>query len=115
MEIFLPYDKSCLNGNSYIQADRYEQLFGPLILKWNDEVRSVGGYLQGWNVEIDVELLNKVLLSLLLQTRSLVVEGVQVGFNPFDGGDWADRLFANNGDLTIHIKILELITKEKAL
>ena len=35
----------------------------------------------------------------LRATRAIVVEGALVGFNPHDG-DWADRLFKNQGAIT---------------
>jgi hypothetical protein len=30
--------------------------------------------------------------------RGIIVEGAAVGFNPLDGGDWADRLFRSQAD-----------------
>jgi hypothetical protein len=39
----------------------------------------------------------------LLTTRALVVEGAVVGFNCHDG-DWADRLYKNNGNISRALK-----------
>ena len=35
----------------------------------------------------------------LITTRALVCEGATVGFN-FADGDWADRLYQNNGNIS---------------
>jgi hypothetical protein len=44
--------------------------------------------------------------SVLVTTRALVTEAAMVGFNHADG-DWADRLFANNGNIRAALKISE--------
>lgn len=46
------------------------------------------------------------MLAALKQVRALVGEGATTGFNPLDG-DWADRLYANNADLTRAIRLAE--------
>ena len=43
----------------------------------------------------------------LERTRDLVSEAAMTGFNPHSG-DWVDRLYANNGDLTACIKALQV-------
>ena len=37
------------------------------------------------------------LVGALEMVRSIIVEGAVVGFNPFHGGNWAERLFRSQG------------------
>lgn len=46
------------------------------------------------------------MLAALKQVRALVCEGATTGFNPLDG-DWAERLYANNANLTRAIRLAE--------
>jgi hypothetical protein len=40
----------------------------------------------------------------LVATRSIICEGAVVGFNHADG-DWAERLYANNGNISQALKV----------
>lgn len=39
------------------------------------------------------------LYNALVETRKIICEGAVVGFNPHDGGDWAERLYLNNANI----------------
>lgn len=43
------------------------------------------------------EALIRDLAAALRTVRGIIAEGAMVGFNPLDGGDWAERLFTSNG------------------
>lgn len=49
-------------------------------------------------MEDSLEALDKIdagkeLLKAVIHVRKIIMEGAKVGFNPHDGGNWAERLF----------------------
>lgn len=44
------------------------------------------------------------LLAALELVRSIIVEGAAVGFNPLDGGDWAERLYRSQSTTAAAVK-----------
>jgi hypothetical protein len=47
----------------------------------------------------------------LHETRQIVCDAAETGFNCQDG-DWADRLFRNNGQITVALRALEQNTDD---
>lgn len=64
--------------NVFNYPDQTEQIAAQLVHRWN---------------------MYEEMMKVLVETRSLVAEGAMVGFNPHDG-DWAERLFVNQGKIT---------------
>lgn len=63
--------------NVFNYPDQTEQIAAQLVHRWN---------------------MYEEMMKVLVETRSLVAEGAMVGFNPHDG-DWAERLFVNQGKI----------------
>lgn len=48
----------------------------------------------------------QALYDALIQTRSIVCDGCEEGFNPLEG-DWADQLFYNNAKITAALSLAD--------
>lgn len=73
---------------------RYSNRIGFNIITCEDELKTIEDPDGQW-VPASVA---QALYDALIETRKIICEGVETGFNPHDG-DWAETLFLNNANI----------------